>query len=246
MAAANDTAMDKRQEIKQIGKEVFLVVAIAAAAFGMIVVGAIYLVKQIIFNAKVLEAKDETVAVYEANAEAIKELNEKVLGLSVNEALETVAKERDPSCMTLGGELKDFADDIAMARKCSALRVIPDAIPWTANASALGASLGELLRYPGVVKEADNIGNAASNVAASGTGAIEAAFSIRGSSENVLGLLRQTESSIRPFAVNTANFEWRANGEIALSVTSSSFFVQESNAEKKTKVVKVAEEKKKR
>lgn len=228
----------KRAEIKALEKRVFATVCITAAAFGIIIVGGIYMVKTIIFKSRVLEAKAETVQIYKDNTVAIRTLNERVLGLATNEDLEVVAMDRDKTCMTLDGHLADFSDDIGMARKCSALRVLPDAMPWRANASALGASLGELLKHPGIVKETDAVGNS-TGTTATGSGAIDISFSVRGSVTDMRGLLERIERSIRPIVYNTANFEWRSSGEIALSASSNAYFVSESSAVRKTKVVKM-------
>lgn len=237
---AKQEVTGKRAEIKKIGQQVFITVCVSAAAMAMILIGTIYLTKTIIFNAKVLEAKDATVEIYKRNTTAIRTLNEEVLGLANNESLETVALKRDESCVGLDGQLIDFEDDVAMARRCSALRVIPDAMPWRANASALGASLAELLKYDGITKETDSVGNA-TGTNFYGLGVIDANYAVRGSATNVSGLLDRIERSIRPFTINIANLEWRATGEIALTVSSQAYYVRESVAERKEKKVTMEE-----
>jgi hypothetical protein len=247
--ATSEAAQGKRLEIKQLRKQMFITVCAAAVLLGFSVVGVIYMTKLIIFNAKVLDAKAATVEIYKSNTEAIKSLNEKVLGLTDNESLEVVAKDRDPSCLTTDGKLADFNNDIDMTRKCSAIRVVPDAIPAVRpgnqpNATALGASLGELLNFPGIVREADHVGTVSTSTGAGLLNAIDTTFSVRADATAVKGLMEQMERSIRPFTVNTANFQWRAGGDLAVAVTTNSFFVNESTAERKYKDIKVEGSKK--
>jgi len=232
-----DEALGKRLEIKNNEKQVFISICLAAAVVGLIIVGGIYMVRTIMFNATVLEAKAETLQIYRDNTTAIRELNYRVLGLANNQFLEAVAMTRSESCITLDGQLIDFdEDDVAMARVCSALRALPDAMPWRANASALGASMNELLTYPGISVDQTSVGSG-TGMTGQGTGAIDLTFNVRGAGDNTVSLLHQIERSIRPIVFNTANFEWRVGGELALSATANAHFVTGASAERRVRLV---------
>ena len=230
---ANEVAVGKRLAIKKINKQMFAMVLISASAVAVIIVASVWLVKTIMFNVRIIETQDETLTLYEANSKAIVSLNNKVMGLSNNAALESVARERELSCLDASGNLADFEGNVAKMRICSALRVVPDAMPSRANATALMASLKELAMYPGVTLETDNVSgnNARASSGAKGVGVITSSYSVVGAPNSIRGLLSQFERSIRPFDTVTATIDWRVGGNIALSVHSNSFYVTSSKME---------------
>jgi hypothetical protein len=228
---ANEVAVGKRLAIKKINKQMFAMVLISASAFAVIVIASIWLTKTIMFNVRIIETQDETLTLYSANNKAIQSLNDKVMGLSDNASLESVARERDLSCLSATGELADFSKDVAAMRTCSALRVVPDAMPSRKNATALMASLKELATYPGVVLETDNVSDSSSKGSGKGVNVITSSYSVVGAPNAIKGLLSQFERSIRPFDTLTATIDWRVGGNISLSVHSNSFYLNASQME---------------
>ena len=242
--AANEVAVGKRLEIKTIRRQIFITVAGAAAIFGIIVVIAIFLVKTIIFNQKVMGAQRDSIAVMDANIAAVKNLDKQITELRTNQNLETVAKKLDPLCLDVDGNLIDFSNNPSRAAACSALRVVADSIPMesASTVSALGASLTELLRMnePLTQRDSSSVGRGRSTMMY-GINAVDATFSVNGSTYGVNSLLQILERSVRPFSISTASFEWRRDGRMALSVRSNSFFVSPSTVTKKSKSVGMQE-----
>lgn len=232
--ANNELASVKRLEITRLTRQIFIIVAVASVALGITIVGIVYLSKSITFNSKVIGAKEETLATYESNLDNIRLLNKSVMELSSDQALESVARERDPGCVDLEGNLIE-SDDLSITRTCSALRVVPDAMPSRANPTALGASLTKLITYPGITIDASAVGKetVSSTVSiAPRVGSIPATFLVVGQPNNINGLLLQLESSIRPISPSTVNLEWRSGDNLALSAQTNAYFVNQSIAQK--------------
>lgn len=238
--AANEIAVGKRLEIKTIRRQIFITVAGAAAIFGIIVVIAIYLVKMLIFNQRVLSVQGESLEIMNANVNAVINLDRQVNELRTNDNLETVAKRLDPLCLDINGNLLDFSNNPSRAAACSALRVVADSIPMesASTVSALGASLTELLKMNEPLTQRDNssVGRGRSTIMY-GINAVDSTFSVTGSVYGVNSLLQVFERSVRPFSFATATFEWRRDGRMALSTRASSFYVSPSTVEKRTKNV---------
>jgi len=239
--ASNEVAVGKRLEIKTIRRQIFITVGGAAAIFGIIVVIGIYLTKIIIFNTKVLSVQGESLAIMEANVNAVINLDKQVASLRTNEYLETVAKKLDPLCLDVNGNLIDFTlTNPSRAAACSALRVVADSIPMesASTVSALGASLSELLKMnePLTQRDASSVGRG-KNTIMYGVNAVDATFSVTGSVYGVNSLLQIMERSVRPFNLSNASLEWRRDGRMVLSTRASSFYVTPTTVEKKTKTV---------
>ncbi len=114
-----EVAIRKRQQIDSSRKTMFIFVASAAFLSGIAVVVSVFLIQQIIFHSKVIIEKQTTISRLDANIENVNKLKDNVRVLETDAALNSV-KSSDES---------------------SALQTILDALPDTANADALGASV---------------------------------------------------------------------------------------------------------
>lgn len=119
MAGQKEVAIRKRQQIDSSKKTMFFAVAIAAFLVGTSGVVSFFLVKQIVFHAKIISEKATTIARLDENKRNIEELKKNIRALETNDALNALKKSDDDN----------------------GLQPILDALPTEPNADALGASL---------------------------------------------------------------------------------------------------------
>lgn len=113
----------KRQLIAQSNKVMFFWVAGMSAIVGICLVLSYFLWQQLEYRTKVVNKKNETVAVLRSNNNAVEELKNNVRVLQTNSELNSARIDEDEN----------------------ALQVILDALPADSNATALGASLQQKL-----------------------------------------------------------------------------------------------------
>lgn len=194
----NTQALRKRQQIENAGKNMFLWVAGAAAIFGICLVLAISLFERISFRQEIIGQKNDTVGNLESNIETAETLKDEIRVLNTNAALLATPR--------LDGT--------------EPLSVILDALPSTANSSALGASLQQkLLNETGVTVESltvepisgveDGDGDSSSS-ASNGDTVINFQFTISvasGQAGQLQNALRRLEKSIRTIDLSTVSIE---------------------------------------
>jgi len=231
---AKEAAIRKRALIDQANKNMFIVVAVASVILGLSVVGAIYISKWIIFNAKVIGEKGKIIDDYNTSISNLPALNNAVMDLSENSDLELVARNREVQCETFEGEIYT---DIEAIRECSALRVIPDALPATRNPEALLASLNQIFLLTGTSPESLSPSDSSALSPITGVGAIPIALSISGDSTLTRSLLDNIERSIRTFEMGNVTIEWRGTNTILLRGQATAFYSSEVAAEFKAKTI---------
>jgi len=173
-------------------------VAGAAAVFGICLVLAISLFERIAFRQEVIGQKTDTVSNLESNVKTAETLKEEIRVLNTNQALLDTPR--------LDGT--------------EPLSVILDALPSTANSSALGASLQQkLLNETGVTVESltvepiagvEDVDDDASADAATGDNVINFQFTITvgsGQAGQLQNALRRLEKSIRTIDLSTVSVE---------------------------------------
>jgi len=231
---AKEAAIRKRALIDQANKNMFIVVAVASVILGLSVVGAIYIGKWIVFNAKVIGEKGKIIDDYNTSISNLSALNDAVMDLSENSDLELVARNREVQCETFEGETYTHLEAI---RECSALRVIPDALPATHNPEALLASLNQIFLLTGTSPEslAPSDSNALSPI--TGVGAIPVSLSISGDSTLTRNLLDNIERSIRTFEMGNVSIEWRGDDAILLRGQATAFYSSEVVAKLQPKTI---------
>lgn len=183
------TAVRKRQQIQTANKTMFLWIAGAAVALAMAVVGGQLLVRESLFNGKIISEKGKTLETLDDNIAAVEGLKTEVNKLTANSDL---------------SRLKTADND-------TALQVIIDALPTADDRTALGASLQQvILARSGVT--IDSISVTESGVQeevitgdASTPSEITFSFTIIGDYDRIRSALRDIERSIRP--INIENIE---------------------------------------
>lgn len=164
-----------------------------------------------------------------------------IMNLSRNEDLESVARRGLSICFdsstnqrvsvdelieryrmqTDDDEKASYLERIAM---CSALRVIPDALPSAANQLAVGASLNKLFTISGYSPESITPGEVGES-SIPGVGAIGINLEIEDSVDVTMQALSNIESSIREFNIKSARIE-RSGGRLKLEAMAEAYYTE--------------------
>lgn len=213
-----EVAIRKRQQIDSSKKTMFLFVASAAFVSGIAVVVSIFLIQQIVFHSKVIIEKQTTISRLDKNIENVNKLKDNVRVLETDAALNSV-KSSDES---------------------SALQTILDALPDTANADALGASvksrfidtvdgitINNLMVSP---VNNEETGEAAAN-------AVTFSLEVMGDGNKLKELLTKFERSIR--VIELSSFEVRSgDNHLSLVIQGRAFYEPAQVVQLQKKVVK--------
>lgn len=146
---------------------------------------------------------------------------------ATNKALESVAKRNNlsASCFDSNGKLRNFLKEyqeskgdasqkkqiIEEIKTCSALRVIPDALPAQQNVEAASASLDWLLKQAGVRYESmtpSDDDSSDSSTTASSVDSIPLSLILATNARDVYHAALTIERSIRTFDVDSMVVEW--------------------------------------
>ena len=254
-------AFAKWAKIDKAQRNMLIAVCLTSVVLGVTAVGAIYLFKVIGFNMKVIGEKDTIINNYKQIQRNLETVSARVNELSSNSALEVVARTRSSDCSGRAIEsltASSTVEDVELTRTCTALRVIPDALPSQLNNEATLASLNWLLLWsdPSIVidgisgTDVDGVtltGSDGSSVSSSSLQAIGAAVSINDGSAKVHKALDTIENSIRNFDIAAATISW-AGGTmserntyipetIELNATYRAYYSNAVTIEKKTKKI---------
>ena len=226
-----EVAIRKKQKIAKASKNMFITVAVTSFVVGIAVVATGFLAKKIIFNQKVINAKNETVNNLKANNSNFASLEENIKILSANEALSSLKV--NPTQDAIG--------------------VVLDALPANGNSTAFGASLKEKILNVDNVKienltvntTQDEMSGGSTSSAASTTATttekplntISFTFKVIGSITSFNDVLRKIEKSIRPIAIDAITLE-TGNDTSYMTVSGHTNYQPELRAELKTKTIK--------
>ncbi len=219
----DDVAIRKRTQIAKANRTMFLWIAIASALVGAALVVSIFLAQKLIYNERVLAAKQQTVSTLASNNAVVTDLERAIRALDANEALASVKTNENNQ----------------------ALQSILDALPSDANSLALGASLqSKLLAGVGGITleslqvtpvsgvESLNGGDAVS----SDDNSITFQFIISGSDAQLKKVLQNLERSIRTIHIDSLKIEIQSKGPV-MTVQARAFYEPTKTIELQEKVV---------
>lgn len=176
--------------------------------------------------------------------------------LAANKALNSVPKEDDSSCInpetnknfTYKQLMKKYTGATSTEEKvaasqliksCSALRVIPDALPGFKNEEALLASLNKLFKISGWEPESlSPSGETEVSELAGNLNTLSVKLSVEADSGTTMRVLNNIERSIREFDIRRATFEWSGDNTLLLQASANAYFVNESEIKEMTKTIK--------
>lgn len=182
--------------------------------------------------------------------------------LASNQALNSVPKESDSDCINSetnknytykelienynnATSIEDRLKASQNIRSCSALRIIPDALPAFLNEEALLASLNKLFNISGWQPEIISPSGELPTVdPATNTNVISVKLSIQAGSDTTMTILNNIERSIRTFNITTANIEWSGDTSLDLNAQANAYFVDEASINESTKTFEMDKEKK--
>lgn len=177
--------------------------------------------------------------------------------LAANEALNSVPKDSGSSCVNpktnknytyeeLNTIYKDAngSDELVAAsqliKSCSALRIIPDALPAFKNEEALLASLNKLFLVSG--REPESLspsGTISASDLGDGLNAVVVNLAINeASTEETIRLLTNIERSIREFNIRTATISWSGASTLSFRAQATAFYRDESSVNEVNKTIK--------
>lgn len=169
--------------------------------------------------------------------------------MAKNTDLESVARHRNEGCYDEMNQPYDFGklyeeavdekerqEYLQMSKVCSALRVIPDALPAQKNTEALMSSLNQVFIEAGWDPErlSPRDENVRSDI--QGIAAIPVTLSFEGADQVVLSVLNKIESSIREFDITSAIIEWTNSG-LSFRAAANAYYLEDVPEIEKTKTV---------
>lgn len=247
-------AVGKRIKISKYQKQMIGFVLLAAVVLGISLVISMFFIKYIIFNSKVITRKDEAISGYNNAIKNSKILDGEVLALSNNKALESVARGTVRSCYGADGEKIDFGeiyqeaateeeatDALDMMKICSALRVIPDALPANKNDEALMSSLDQIFKLSGWEPESLSPSGSATESSISGLGVIPVSLSVEADTETTFRVLDNIERSIRSINVSSAVISW-SESNLDLRAQASAYYTEDVGVQEETVTVYASDE----
>lgn len=178
-----------------------------------------------------------------------------VENLAANEALNSVPNVGNVSCKNpetgknytykeLSTKYKDArgSDELSAAsqliRSCSALRVIPDALPSTENEEALLASLNQLFKVSGWEPESlSPSGETGTSTVGSNLKTIAVSLAIEADSGTTTNVLSGIERSIREFDIKSASIEWNGNNSLEFRAQADAYYTSRSSISESSKTV---------
>lgn len=226
-------AIGKRAKIDSAQRYMLIFVGVASVLMGITVVAVIYFAKTISFNAKLIATKDEIIESYKHTQDNLDSISNKISGLSTNDYLESVGRMRDINvCSEYDGQGMDTKyslEKLPNVRKCSALRVITDALPYTKNPDSALTSFYILLLL------ADNKGAQVDSISSSSfedtvingvnLSTLKISADFRDSPEKVLRSMTSIEKSIRNFNVTNMTLTFGSNEQTGNNLALSSTYV---------------------
>lgn len=236
--STNQTALRKRQQIAGANRTMFFWVAGASVLVGVALVIAILLFQKLVFNERVLGAKQKTDSTLSNNLSTVNTLKDNVRVLNTDPSLKSVmtADEQEP------------------------IQVILDALPSQANSAALGASLqSSFLNDPALkvqsitvdpVQGIESSSSDSSSSATSGTGLDQNApnqnqitfhFVVGAKDMNTLKtLLQKLERSVRTFDITNAQVAVQNSSDspYTLTVDGAAFYEPAMSVSLKSETIK--------
>ncbi|MBR2588858.1 hypothetical protein IKE84_00740 [Candidatus Saccharibacteria bacterium] len=181
-----------------------------------------------------------------------------MVNMANNTDLESVARDSQKDCYDSAGDKIDWQekfDDtendeekaryLSMLKMCSALRVVPDALPAQANEEALMSSLNQIFNISAWDPEAlSPSGNVVSST--EGLSTIPVSLSVESKSDVTTTVLNNIERSIRTFDLQTATVSWSGNDSLSLQSQGVAYYTEDADVVETTKTVYATNDAKKK
>ena len=163
--------------------------------------------------------------------------------LAANRALNSVPKEDDSNCKNSEGQnltYEELTEASQKIRSCSALRVIPDALPAYKNEEALLASLNKLFKVSNWEPETiqpTGMSSTSSLENAVNLNTISVSLMLETDSATTMNVLHNIEKSIREFNIYKATIEWSGDMSLQLMANATAYYMDESTITESNKTI---------
>lgn len=283
--ATQEVAVGKRIRISKMQQHILLIVLVTSLVLGVSLVLSIYFIKYIVFNTKIIAAKDQAIDNYgktianvgickpsknkagdykyseselkecDPDSIAVEEIP-KTLRYNVmittaqNEDLEAVGRKSLDDCFGENEKRLDYArlyqnaktdEDrmyyLYLMRMCSALRVIPDALPAYQNEEALMASLNQIFILSEWEPEAISPSGSAVRSKVTGLGTMPVSLVVEADTDVTMEVLNNIEKSIRSFDIRSATIGWTGESRLELRAQASAYYTSEVEVAEKKETV---------
>ena len=176
--------------------------------------------------------------------------------MAANDALNSVPKDSSTNCLnTATGKSFTYAEmqellnaaettdeQVAVSdliQNCSALRIIPDALPAFKNEEALLASLNKIFVISNWEPEAISpTGTSAPATFGTNLNTFSVRLSVEADSATTMTVLNNIERSIREFNIDRATILWSSNDTLTLQAQATAYYMDPTTIIKTNKVVK--------
>lgn len=181
-----------------------------------------------------------------------------LVDLAANEALNSVPKEVSSSCIDpetgknyTYKKMEDIyekangASELAIAeqliKSCSALRIIPDALPAFRNEEALLASLNKIFLDSGWQPESISPGSSKNSNSDSSVGlnVLPVNLAVKADASTTMNVLGNIERSIREFDIGKASIEWGSDSTLSLNAQATAYYIDKASIAETTNTVRV-------
>lgn len=175
-----------------------------------------------------------------------------------NQALNSVPNDSNPDCKNPStdkqftyDELEDIYEKAEstkdstqlshasqLIKSCSALRVIPDALPAFKNEEALLASLNKLFIVSGWNPNTISpSGSESASEMLAGLNTLTVSLSVETDSSTTMNVLNNIERSIREFDIEKATIEWGSNNTLQLEAQATAYYMNETKITETTQTI---------
>lgn len=181
--------------------------------------------------------------------------------LAASEALNSVPKEATSNCINpdtgknytykelnqMYSRASGSAELTAVSqliKSCSALRIIPDALPAFKNEEALLASLNKLFNDSNWQPESlSPSGSSAASGTIPGLNTISVDLSVEANTGTTMTVLNNIERSIREFNIERATIEWGGDNMLNLHAQATAYYMDESTITETEQTIKAEKNK---
>ncbi len=177
-------------------------------------------------------------------------------GMAANEALNSVPKDSSPSCMNnetgksyTYEEMEAIYDEAETTEEimaaseliqvCSALRIIPDALPAFKNEEALLSSLNKIFYLSGWEPETlSPTGTSANAGFGTNLNSMSVRLAVEAGTATTVRVLNNIERSIREFNVERATIQWSSNDTLNLQAQATAYYMTPTTLTEANKVIR--------
>lgn len=222
-----EVSLQKRQLIRNAGRNVFIAVSAASVVVGSCAVGLYFLWQEMLFQGKVIGEKQKVIDVLgddtKGNIKAIVDLRTNIENLYANESL---------------GKLTDGKFDKDRWRTIGDMLPLPNE-EGLLNLALTSGSIVRLATVPGLNLERLTLPDA-STISPLGAGdvtVISADFTITGTKDNILKSLYQIERSVRQLDITSMKWTYSSDQKISLNASANIYFTSNMTIELVDKVI---------